>query len=96
VSRAGIAIHIPHPISHPHPSPHLSSSPSPLTPHPPPSSPDRIDLMRAMILAPTVEQRRDILKNMLPLQRADFLAIFRQCGGKQVRVRVRVSVRDTA
>jgi hypothetical protein len=52
--------------------------------------------MRAMILAPTVEQRRDILKNMLPLQRADFLAIFRQCGGKQVRVRVRVSVRDTA
>lgn len=41
--------------------------------------------MRAMILAPTVEQRRDVLKQMMPLQRADFLNIFRQCGGKQVR-----------
>ena len=45
---------------------------------------DRIDLMRAMILASSVEQRRDILNQMLPMQRADFLAIFRLCPGKQV------------
>ena len=49
---------------------------------------DRIDFMRAMILSSTVEQRREILNQMLPLQRADFLAIFRLCPGKQVTIRL--------
>jgi pyruvate, orthophosphate dikinase len=37
---------------------------------------DRIDLMRAMILADNEKDRREALKKLLPLQRADFVGLF--------------------
>jgi pyruvate,orthophosphate dikinase len=48
---------------------------------------DRIDAMREMILAETVEERKAALAKLLPLQRADFAGIFRAMGGKPVTIR---------
>ncbi|MFN0007069.1 MAG: pyruvate, phosphate dikinase [Planctomycetota bacterium] len=47
----------------------------------------RIDLVRAMILAETPEERGKALAKLLPLQRADFDGIFRAMSGYAVTVR---------
>jgi pyruvate,orthophosphate dikinase len=47
-------------------------------------APDRIDLMRAMILSDNIEDRKQFLNEMLPFQREDFLTMFRECNGRQV------------
>jgi pyruvate,orthophosphate dikinase len=48
---------------------------------------DRIDAMREMILAGDVEGRKNALAKLLPLQRNDFIEIFRVMAGKPVTVR---------
>jgi pyruvate, orthophosphate dikinase len=48
---------------------------------------DRINHMRAMILATTEKDRRAALKKLLPLQRADFVGIFRAMDGFPVTIR---------
>jgi pyruvate,orthophosphate dikinase len=48
---------------------------------------DRILPMRAMILAETAEERAAALARILPLQRADFVGIFRAMGGLPVTIR---------
>jgi pyruvate,orthophosphate dikinase len=51
-------------------------------------APDRIDLVRAMVLAETSEIRREVLQKMLPMQQQDFLEIFRLARNQQVTVRL--------
>jgi pyruvate,orthophosphate dikinase len=48
---------------------------------------DRIDAMREMILAGDLEGRKSALAKLLPLQRNDFIEIFRVMAGKPVTVR---------
>ena len=48
---------------------------------------DRIDAMREMILADTVEERRKALAKILPLQRSDFVGLFREMDGYPVIIR---------
>jgi len=48
---------------------------------------DRINHMRAMILATTEKDRRTALKKLLPMQRADFVGIFRAMDGFPVTIR---------
>jgi pyruvate,orthophosphate dikinase len=48
---------------------------------------DRIDAMRAMILAGTPEARAAALDSILPLQREDFAGIFRAMAGLPVTIR---------
>ncbi len=48
---------------------------------------DRINHMRAMILATTEKDRRAALKKLLPMQRADFVGIFRAMDGFPVTIR---------
>ncbi|MCD6290263.1 MAG: pyruvate, phosphate dikinase, partial [Anaerolineae bacterium] len=48
---------------------------------------DRIDAMREMILADTVEERRKALAKILPLQRSDFAGLFREMDGYPVIIR---------
>ena len=48
---------------------------------------DRIDAMREMILADTVEMRQDALAKLLPYQRADFLGIFKALRGYPATIR---------
>ncbi len=48
---------------------------------------DRIAHMRAMIMATTEKERRAALKKLLPMQRADFLGIFRAMDGFPVTIR---------
>ncbi|GAB4564551.1 MAG: pyruvate, phosphate dikinase [Anaerolineae bacterium] len=48
---------------------------------------DRIDAMREMILADTVEARRAALAKLLPLQRGDFAGLFREMDGYPVIIR---------
>ena len=47
----------------------------------------KIEHMQAMILADTVEERRAALSRLLPIQRADFVAIFKAMEGRPVTVR---------
>jgi pyruvate,orthophosphate dikinase len=47
----------------------------------------KIGPMREMILAQTVEERRDALAKLLPLQRADFRGIFEALEGRPVTIR---------
>jgi pyruvate,orthophosphate dikinase len=47
----------------------------------------KLQPMREMILSENVEQRRRALAKLLPLQRADFEAIFREMGGRPVTIR---------
>jgi pyruvate,orthophosphate dikinase len=47
----------------------------------------KIDAVREMILGETVEARRKALEKILPLQREDFVGIFRAMAGKPVTVR---------
>ncbi len=49
---------------------------------------DRIDTVRQMILADTVDERRKALAKLLPMQRSDFEGIFREMTGKPVTVRL--------
>jgi len=48
---------------------------------------DRIDAMREMILADTVEMRRDALSKLLPYQRDDFFGIFKALNGHPATIR---------
>jgi pyruvate,orthophosphate dikinase len=49
---------------------------------------DRIKEMRAMILAANEKERRVALKDLLPLQRKDFIGIFKAMGGLPVTIRL--------
>jgi pyruvate, orthophosphate dikinase len=49
---------------------------------------DRIPHMRAMILASTEKDRRAALKKLLPMQRADFIGVFRAMDGFPVTIRL--------
>jgi pyruvate,orthophosphate dikinase len=49
---------------------------------------DRILAVREMILAETAEQRRAALEKLLPLQRTDFVGIFRAMEGLPVTIRL--------
>ncbi len=49
---------------------------------------DRIDFMRAMILATTEKDRRVALKKLLPMQRSDFAGLFKAMDGLPVVVRL--------
>ncbi len=48
----------------------------------------RISAVREMILAETLDQRRAALEKILPMQREDFLGIFREMGDRPVTVRL--------
>ncbi len=48
---------------------------------------DRIDAMREMILAETLEARREALAKLLPYQREDFEGIFRVLDGRPATIR---------
>jgi pyruvate,orthophosphate dikinase len=49
---------------------------------------ERIQAMRAMILATTTKDRRAALKKLLPLQRKDFIGIFKAMNGLPVTIRL--------
>ena len=49
---------------------------------------DRIDVMRQMILADDLEERRQALKILLPMQRDDFVALFSLMGDAPVTIRL--------
>ncbi|MBI4126532.1 MAG: pyruvate, phosphate dikinase [Deltaproteobacteria bacterium] len=49
---------------------------------------DRIDAVREMILASDVEGRKQALKKILPMQRKDFVGIFRAMDGFPVTIRL--------
>jgi pyruvate,orthophosphate dikinase len=48
---------------------------------------DRIDAMREMILAETLEERKQALNKLLPYQREDFAGIFRELKGLPATIR---------
>ncbi|MFN0158733.1 MAG: pyruvate, phosphate dikinase [Bacteroidota bacterium] len=48
---------------------------------------ERIDAVREMILAKDLEGRRKALKKLLPMQRSDFVGIFKEMNGKPVTIR---------
>jgi len=50
--------------------------------------PDRIMAMRAMILAETSEERWKALEKILPMQREDFIGIFKEMAGLPVTIRL--------
>ena len=49
---------------------------------------DRIEHMRAMILADNEKERRDALKKLLPMQRADFVGLFKAMESLPVTIRL--------
>jgi pyruvate,orthophosphate dikinase len=49
---------------------------------------DRIPVVREMILAATREERVAALKKILPMQRSDFVGVFRAMDGKPVTIRL--------
>ena len=49
---------------------------------------DRIDAVRAMILADTAEERAAALETIMPMQRMDFVALFREMKGLPVTIRL--------
>ncbi|MCL2178580.1 MAG: pyruvate, phosphate dikinase [Proteobacteria bacterium] len=49
---------------------------------------DRVPLMREMIVADTQAEREVALAKLLPLQRADFVALFKQMAGMPVTIRL--------
>ena len=51
-------------------------------------APDRIPHMRAMILTNNEKDRRTALKKLLPMQRADFLGLFKAMEGLPVTIRL--------
>ena len=48
---------------------------------------ERIDSVRQMILAETPEERRKALEKLLPMQRDDFIGIFKAMGNRPVTIR---------
>ncbi|HBQ21300.1 MAG: pyruvate, phosphate dikinase [Deltaproteobacteria bacterium GWA2_38_16] len=50
--------------------------------------PERIDVMREMILADTEETRRTALSKLLPMQKQDFMGIFKEMKGYPVTIRL--------
>ncbi len=50
--------------------------------------PDRIDAVRAMILANSPEERAHALETILPMQRQDFVSLFREMRGLPVTIRL--------
>lgn len=50
--------------------------------------PDRIGAMRQMILSNTLEEREKALQRLLPMQRGDFVGIFREMKGLPVTIRL--------
>ena len=50
--------------------------------------PERIDAVREMILAETVEQRGRALERIIPMQRNDFVGILREMAGLPVTIRL--------
>src|ERR1700730_14596091 len=51
-------------------------------------APDRIPHMRTMILADNPKDRRTALKKLLPMQRADFIGLFKAMDGLPVTIRL--------
>jgi pyruvate, orthophosphate dikinase len=51
-------------------------------------APERIAHIRSMILATDAKQRREALEQLLPLQRADFVGLFRAMNGLPVTIRL--------
>jgi len=51
-------------------------------------APDRIGHMRAMILASNETQRREALDKLLPMQRSDFIGLFKSMGALPVVIRL--------
>lgn len=51
-------------------------------------APDRIKAMREMILSDTEEERRKALSKLLPMQKTDFIGIFRAMAGYPVTIRL--------
>ena len=51
-------------------------------------APERIEAMREMILAENAEQRARALEKVVPMQRADFVAILREMAGLPVTIRL--------
>jgi pyruvate,orthophosphate dikinase len=51
-------------------------------------APEKLIHFRAMILADNAEERKAALKNILPLQKKDFAAIFKAMNGKAVTIRL--------
>ena len=49
---------------------------------------DRIDVVRQMIIASSTEERRGALARILPMQRADFLGVFKAMDGYPVTIRL--------
>jgi pyruvate,orthophosphate dikinase len=49
---------------------------------------DRIDFMRSMILADNEKDRREALKKLLPMQRADFVGLLESMDGLPVTIRL--------
>jgi pyruvate,orthophosphate dikinase len=49
---------------------------------------ERLPLMRRMIMADSIAERRDALDELLPLQRADFLGLFQAMAGQPVIIRL--------
>ncbi len=50
--------------------------------------PDRLPIVRRMIIAPTLAERREAVAALLPLQRADFVGILRAMDGHPVIIRL--------
>ncbi len=49
---------------------------------------DRIAAVREMILADNVEQRRAALEKILPMQKEDFIGIYKAMGGRPITIRL--------
>ncbi len=49
---------------------------------------DRIPAMREMIVSKTIEQRKTALAKLLPMQREDFIGIYKAMGGLPVTIRL--------
>jgi pyruvate,orthophosphate dikinase len=49
---------------------------------------ERIDVVRQMIIAETTEERKQALEKILPMQREDFMGVFRAMDGYPVTVRL--------
>jgi pyruvate,orthophosphate dikinase len=49
---------------------------------------DKLDHFRAMIVADTEEERKELLKKILPLQQKDFFGIFKAMEGRPVTIRL--------
>ena len=50
--------------------------------------PDRLPIVQSMILAPNGEERAEHLAKLLPMQRADFVALFKAMDGLPVTIRL--------